>query len=178
MDHPIIRSIMRGSILNFFYPTGPRNTDRPNYESCDKTVRVYKKLTFSKYSCGRGFWEAGNARIFSSLSSFKGHVHQPAEKFRDLGTVTRPPSSIYARVNCSIIRDWCTRVQGHISENCFDDHGFSGFRRKSTTPDHTTPVYSGIRRQTYLFKCSSETSQGHISETTRWIFFFKRWKFR
>ena len=28
-------------------------------------------------------------------------------------TVTRPPSSIYARVNCSVIRDWCTRVQGH-----------------------------------------------------------------
>ena len=35
----------------------------------------YKKLTFSKYSSGRGFWEAGKARIFSSLSSFKGHVH-------------------------------------------------------------------------------------------------------
>ena len=28
--------------------------------------------------------------------------------------------------------------------------------------------------KTYLFKCSSETSQGHISETTRWIFFFER----
>ena len=36
----------------------------------------YKKLTFSKCSCGRGFWEAGKARIFSSLSSFKGHVHR------------------------------------------------------------------------------------------------------
>ena len=35
-----------------------------------------------------------------------------------------------------------------------------------------------IRRQTSLFKCSSEKSQGHISETTRWIFIFKRWKFR
>ena len=47
-------------------------------------------------------------------------------------------------------------------ETCFDDHGFSGFRRKSTTPDHTTPAYSGIRRQTSLFKCNSENSQGHI----------------
>ena len=28
----------------FFYPTDPRNTDRPNHGSCDKTVRVYKKL--------------------------------------------------------------------------------------------------------------------------------------
>ena len=63
-------------------------------------------------------------------------------------------------------------------ETCFDDHGFSGFRRKSTTPDHTTPAYSGIRRQTSLFKCNSENSQGHISETTRWIFILKRWKFR
>ena len=32
--------------FEFFYPTDPRNTDRPNHESCDKTVRVYKKLTF------------------------------------------------------------------------------------------------------------------------------------
>ena len=42
---------------------------------CDKTVRVYKQLTFSKFSCGRGFWEAGKARMFSRLSSFKEHVH-------------------------------------------------------------------------------------------------------
>ena len=36
-----------------------------------------------------------------------------SEKFLDQGTVTRPPSNIYARVNCSVIRDRCTRVQGH-----------------------------------------------------------------
>ena len=36
-----------------------------------------------------------------------------SEKFLDLGTVMRPPSSIYARVNCFVIRDWYTRVQGH-----------------------------------------------------------------
>ena len=36
-----------------------------------------------------------------------------SEKFLDLGTVTRPPSSIYARVNCFVICNWCTRVQGH-----------------------------------------------------------------
>ena len=46
------------------------------------------------------------------------------------------------------------------------------------TPDHTAPAYSGIRRQTSLFKCNSENSQGHISETRRWIFIFKRWKCR
>ena len=116
-------------------------------------------------------------RHFFTKNSFWRCSLAQSEKFLDLGTVTRPPSSIYARVNCSVIRDWCTRVQG-IRETCFDDHAISGFRRLSTTPDHTTPAYSGIRRQTYLFKCSSETSQGHISETTRWIFFFKRWKFR
>ena len=40
-------------------------------------------------------------------------VFEQSEKFLDLGTVTRPPSSIYARVNCFVMRDWCTRVQGH-----------------------------------------------------------------
>ena len=38
---------------------------------------------------------------------------QQSEKFLDQGTVTRPPSSIYARVNWSVIRARCTRVQGH-----------------------------------------------------------------
>ena len=32
-------------------------------------------------------------------------------------------------------------------ETWFDDHGFSGFRRKSTTPDHTTPAYSNFSFQ-------------------------------
>ena len=44
-----IRSIKRVDFERF-YPTDPRNTDRPKHETCDKTVRVYKKLTFSKYS--------------------------------------------------------------------------------------------------------------------------------
>ena len=43
------------------------------------------------------------------------------------------------------------------------------FCRNCTTPDHTTPAYSGIRRQNSLFKCSNENSQGHISEKTLWI---------
>ena len=54
IDHAIIRSIKRVD-FELFYPTAPRNTDRPKHETCDKTARVYKKLTFSKYSCGRGF---------------------------------------------------------------------------------------------------------------------------
>ena len=42
----------------------------------------------------------------------KGVLH--SEKFLDLGTLTRPPSNIYARVNWSVIRGRCTRVlQGH-----------------------------------------------------------------
>ena len=54
IDHAIIRSI-KWVDFELFYPTDPRNTDRPKHETCDKTVRVYKKLTFSKYSCGCGF---------------------------------------------------------------------------------------------------------------------------
>ena len=51
---------------------------------------------------------------FSTLArGLKLNTQEQSEKFLDLGTVTRPLSSIYARVNCSVIRDWCTRVQGH-----------------------------------------------------------------
>ena len=100
-------------------------------------------------------------------------AEQP-EKFLDLGTVTRPPSSIYARVNCFVIRDWCTRVQGH-PRNLFRRPWNFGL---SSQKHHTWPYHASVLWQTYLFKCSSETSEGHISETTRWIFFFKRWKFR
>ena len=87
----------------------------------------------------------------------------------------RPPiAHIYARVNCSAIRVGALAYKGD-RKTCFDDHGFSGFCLSSTTPDHTTPAYSGIRRQTSAFKCSSENPQGNISETTRWIVIFKQW---
>ena len=78
---------------------------------------------------------------------------------------------VSARVKWSVILGRWTRVQGtlqgtpavnQVSDN--RDHGFSGFCRWSTTPDHTAPAYSGIRRQTSLVKCSSKNSQGHISE--------------
>ena len=61
--------------FNFFLPgrslkywqTEPRKLR----QNCPRLQKAY----ISKYSCGRGFWEAGKARIFSSLSSFNGHVH-------------------------------------------------------------------------------------------------------
>ena len=44
-----------------------------------------QKAYISKYSCGRGFWEAGKARIFSRLSSFKGHLHGlPTDNVRSI----------------------------------------------------------------------------------------------
>ena len=72
-----MRSYDRSCAVRFliFHPTDPRNTDRPNHESCDKTVRVYntyKKLTFWKFSYGRGFWEAEKARIFRASAASKG----------------------------------------------------------------------------------------------------------
>ena len=56
MDHAIIRSIMRRSILNFFFIRQVLEilTDRIT-KVATKLSGVYKKLTFSKHSCGRGF---------------------------------------------------------------------------------------------------------------------------
>ena len=75
----------------------------------------------------------------SRLSRF----HQPfyqSEKFLDLGTVTRPPSSIYARVNCFVIRDWCTRVQGH-PRNLFRRPWNFGL---SSLKHHTWPYHASV----------------------------------
>ena len=57
----------------------------------------------------------------------------------DLGTVTRP-SSIYARVNCSVIRDWCTRVQGH-PRNLFRRPWIFGL---SSLKHHTWPYHASV----------------------------------
>ena len=57
IDHAIIQSIMRGSILNFLTRQILEIlTDRTTKVATKLLyVRVSKKLTFSKYSCGRGF---------------------------------------------------------------------------------------------------------------------------
>ena len=65
---------------------------------------------------------------------------EQSEKFLDLGTVTRPPSSIYARVNCSVIRDWCTRVQGH-PRNLFRRTWNFGL---SSLKPHTWPYHASV----------------------------------
>ena len=70
------------------------------------------------------------------------HRVSQSEKFLDLGTVTRPPSSIYARVNCSVIRDWCTRVQGH-PRNLFRRRAFVAKAPHLTIPRQRTLVYGG-----------------------------------
>ena len=59
---------------------------------------------------------------------------------RDLGTVTRPPSNIYARVNCSIIRHRCTRVQGH-PRNLFRRPWIFGL---SSLKHHTWPCHASV----------------------------------
>ena len=65
---------------------------------------------------------------------------QQSEKFLDLGTVTRPPSSIYARVNCFVIRDLCTRVQGH-PRNLFRRPWNFGL---SSQKHHTWPYHASV----------------------------------
>ena len=73
-------------------------------------------------------------------------VLEQSEKFLDLGTVTRPPSSIYARVNCSVIRDWCTRVQGSSAKLVSTTMEFRAFVAKAphlTIPRQRTLVYGG-----------------------------------
>ena len=65
---------------------------------------------------------------------------EQSEKFLDLGTVTRPPSSIYARVNCFVIRDWCTRVQGH-PRNLFRRPSNFGL---SSQKHHTWPYHASV----------------------------------
>ena len=74
-----------------------------------------------------------NLRIFLFLFT-------QSEKFLDLGTVTRPPSNIYARVNCSVIRDRCTRVQGH-PRNLFQRPWIFGL---SSQKHHTWPYHASV----------------------------------
>ena len=71
---------------------------------------------------------------------------QQSEKFLDLGTVTRPPSNIYARVNCSVIRYRCTRVQGHprnLFRRPMDFRAFVAKASHLTMPRQRTLVYGG-----------------------------------
>ena len=63
-----------------------------------------------------------------------------SEKFLDLGTVTRPPSNIYARVNCSVTSDRCTRVQGH-PRNLFRRPWIFGL---SSLKHHTWPYHASV----------------------------------
>ena len=58
----------------------------------------------------------------------------------DLGTVTRPPGNIYARVNCSVIRVRCTRVQRH-PRNLFRRPWIF---RLSSLKHHTWPYHASI----------------------------------
>ena len=65
-----------------------------------------------------------------------------SEKFLDIGTVTRPPSNIYARLNCSVIRHRCicTRVQGH-PRNLFRRPWIFGLL---STDHHTWPYQASV----------------------------------
>ena len=73
-------------------------------------------------------------------TSQKKAITKQSEKFLDLGTVTRPPSSIYARVTCFVIRDWCTRVQGH-QRNLFRRPWNFGL---SSLKHHTWPYHASV----------------------------------
>ena len=100
--------------------------------------------------------------------------HDQSEKFLDLGTVTRPPSSSMLRarklVRCMRSVHSRKRAPVKLVSTTVD---FRAFSRKSTTPDHTTPAYSGIRRQTSLFKCSSENCpRPYLRNDTMFIIHF------
>ena len=97
-----------------------------------------------------------------------------SEKFLDLGILMRPRSNIYAHVNWSAICGRWSRVQGQPRNLFRRPWIFRLLSLKHHTWLCTMPEYSGIRTQTSLFKFSSGNSQGHISETTRWIFILNK----
>ena len=67
---------------------------------------------------------------------------QQSEKFLDLGTVTRPPGSIYARVNWSVVRDRCTRVQGAPAKLVSTTMDFRAFVAKAPhRPYHASVLW-------------------------------------
>ena len=80
------------------------------------------------------FWVLINCLVIRGL------LFTQSEKFLDLGTVTRPPCSIYARVHWSVVRDWCTRVQGH-PRNLFRRPWIFGL---SSQKHHTWPYHASV----------------------------------
>ena len=87
-------------------------------------------------------WEA--SRIFSrakrnvssSCTSSPWSVREiPRSRYSHATT-----SSIYARVNCSVVRDWCTRVQGH-PRNLFQRPWNFGL---SSLKHHTWPYHASV----------------------------------
>ena len=68
-----------------------------------------------------------------------------SEKFLDLGTVTRPPSNIYARLNCSAIRDRCTRATApaKLVSTTMDFRAFVDKAPHLTIPRQRTLVCGG-----------------------------------
>ena len=81
--HAIMRSIKRVD-FELFYTTDPRNTDRPKHETCDKTVRVYKKLTIDNlqnYCLGTRYGARLRSRLCRRLSISLVRYRHGLEKF-------------------------------------------------------------------------------------------------
>ena len=132
----------RGYRCNFFTVIARRRDKNfllPQLRSLmeeDDSISVSYHSLFKKHDAFH------SCTFVKALSKF-----QQSEKFLDLGTVTRAPSNIYARVNCSVIRDRCTRVQGH-PRNLFQRPWIFGLssRIKKKAPQPTIP-----RQRTLVF---------------------------
>ena len=118
-------------------------------QNLDSLVNLLSKTLYLHIENVFCFWasrpvEKCNIFVYKTLDG-KGlrgilSLPQQSEKFLDLGTVTRPPSNIYARVNCSVIRDRCTRVQGH-PWNLFQRPWIFGL---SSLKHHTWPYHASV----------------------------------
>ena len=123
-------------------------------------------------------WPMGSTVRFAAVGSspdfsriFHGIALLQSEKFLNLGTLTSLPSTVLARKVVRHTRPVCQRkmAPAKLVSTTTDVRAFVAKAPHLTM--HAMAAYSGIRRQASLVKCSRENSQGHISETTRWILF-------
>ena len=168
------------------WPWKPRHGRKP--------LSLEARSTFARH------WTAGRTKALSILPSLKkkrakgvswasGPLKRGQEHFScplltvreiplDLGTVTRPPSNIYARLNCSVIRDRCTRVQGH-PRNLFRPPWIFGlFLDKAphlTIPRQRTLVYGG---KLFFSNAAARIPKAISQKQHDGFSFLKRWKFR
>ena len=92
----------------------PNDTPKPR-KNCENSGRSTPLTGMKSCMVERGCTPKDATKLAVFLRFFRDFplTFQQSEKFLDRGTVTRPPCRIYACVNWSVVRDRCTRVQGH-----------------------------------------------------------------